>query len=324
MESLVLWITTLMCICIVLCTGPALTKPMSEKKRVHVDEPLSNKPHDDDGNFDYDHEAFLGTEEAQNFDQLSPEESKERLGEMVLKVDADGDGFVTKEELKAWIKHSQNRWVYEDVERQWKSHDLNNDDFISWEEYHNATYGFMTDGAHDFDGNGYNYKQMLARDERRFRSANPDGDMLATKDEFMAFLHPEEFDHMKDVIVMETLEDIDKDGDGMINLQEYIGDMYNQDESSEEPDWVQAEREQFLEFRDKNKDGKMDKEETTAWILPSDYDHADAEAQHLIFESDKDKDSKLTKEEIVDSWKLFVGSQATNFGEDLKKFHAEL
>uniref|UniRef100_A0A8C4QRC7 Reticulocalbin-3 n=1 Tax=Eptatretus burgeri TaxID=7764 RepID=A0A8C4QRC7_EPTBU len=223
MESLVLWIATLMCICILLCTGPALTKPMSEKKRVHVDEPLSSKLHDDDENFDYDHEAFLGTEEAQHFDQLSPEESKERLGELVHKVDADGDGFVTKEELKFWIKHSQNRWVFEDVKRQWTSHDLNNDDFISWEEYHNVTYGFMTDGAHDLEGNGYNYKQMRARDERRFRAANPDGDMLATKDEFMAFLHPEEFNHMKDVIVVETIEDIDKDGDGMINLQEYIG-----------------------------------------------------------------------------------------------------
>ncbi len=28
----------------------------------------------------YDHEAFLGKEEAKTFDQLSPEESKEKLG----------------------------------------------------------------------------------------------------------------------------------------------------------------------------------------------------------------------------------------------------
>ncbi|ERE84649.1 calumenin [Cricetulus griseus] len=57
--------------------------------------------------------------------------------------------------------------------------------------------------------------------------------------------------------------------------------------------------EQFVEFRDKNRDGKMDKEETKDWILPSDYDHAEAEARHLVYESDQNKDGKLTKEEIV-------------------------
>lgn len=65
--------------------------------------------------------------------------------------------------------------------------------------------------------------------------------------------------------------------------------MYNQDGDASEPEWVKTEREQFTEFRDKNKDGKMDKEETRDWILPSDYDHAEAEAKHLVYESDADK-----------------------------------
>lgn len=65
--------------------------------------------------------------------------------------------------------------------------------------------------------------------------------------------------------------------------------MYNQEGDATEPEWVKTEREQFTEFRDKNKDGKMDKEETRDWILPSDYDHAEAEAKHLVYESDSDK-----------------------------------
>lgn len=65
--------------------------------------------------------------------------------------------------------------------------------------------------------------------------------------------------------------------------------MYNQEGDASEPEWVKTEREQFSEFRDKNKDGKMDKDETRDWILPSDYDHADAEAKHLVYESDSDK-----------------------------------
>lgn len=62
---------------------------------------------------------------------------------IVSKIDEDKDGFVTPEELKDWIKFAQKRWIYEDVERQWKGHDLNEDGLISWEEYKNATYGYI-------------------------------------------------------------------------------------------------------------------------------------------------------------------------------------
>uniref|UniRef100_A0A6B2FE65 EF-hand domain-containing protein n=1 Tax=Bothriechis nubestris TaxID=1766655 RepID=A0A6B2FE65_9SAUR len=290
-------------------------KPTEKKERVHHETQLSDKVHDDAQNFDYDHDAFLGADEAKTFDQLTPEESKERLGAMVGKIDTDKDGFVTEGELKDWIKKAQKKYVYENVARQWQEYDLDQDGLISWEEYRNVTYGTYLDDPDPDDG--FNYKQMMVRDERRFKMADKDRDLIATKEEFTAFLHPEEYDYMKDIVVQETMEDIDKNGDGFINLEEYIGDMYSHDGDTEEPEWVKTEREQFVEFRDKNHDGKMDKEETKDWILPSDYDHAEAEARHLVYESDKDKDGKLTREEVVDKYDLFVGSQATDFGEAL-------
>lgn len=100
---------------------------------------------------------------------------------------------------------------------------------------------------------------MLTRDQRRFKNADRDGDGIATREEFTAFLHPEEFDYMKDIVIQvrklmgrmiqdkirymlkesnwqtnlksafsiiflqETIEDIDKNGDMKIDLQEYIG-----------------------------------------------------------------------------------------------------
>ncbi|KAG7521664.1 calumenin-B [Solea senegalensis] len=303
--------------CFALCVVYATSKPTEKKDRVHHDEPLSNKEHDDGESFDYDHEAFLGEEEAKTFDQLTPEESKERLGMLVERIDEDKDGYVTAEEMKKWIKHAQKRWIYDDVERQWKTHDLNGDNFVSWEEYKNVTYGYILDDPDADDG--ISYRQMMARDERRFKMADEDNDLKANKEEFTAFLHPEEYDNMKDIVVLETMEDIDKNGDGLIDLNEYIGDMYNQEGDGSEPEWVKTEREQFSEFRDKNKDGKMDKEETRDWILPNDYDHAEAEAKHLLYESDADKDGRLTKAEIVDKYDLFVGSQATDFGEALTR-----
>ncbi|XP_009643552.1 calumenin, partial [Egretta garzetta] len=245
------------------------SKPTEKKDRVHHDPQLSDKVHDDAQNFDYDHDAFLGADEAKTFDQLTPEESKERLGVMVDKIDTDKDGFVTEGELKAWIKKAQKKYVYESVERQWQEFDTNQDGFISWDEYRNVTYGTYLDDPDPDDG--FNYKQMMVRDERRFKMADKDGDLTATKEEFTAFLHPEEYDYMKDIVVQ-------------------VGghrDMYSHDGDADEPEWVKTEREQFVEFRDKNRDGKMDKEETKDWILPSDYDHAEAEARHLVYESDQ-------------------------------------
>lgn len=63
--------------------------------------------------------------------------------------------------------------------------------------------------------------------------------------------------------------------------------MYEGNDEAE-PDWVKNEREQFVNFRDTNKDGVMDKEEVKAWIIPPDYDHSEAEAKHLISQSDGD------------------------------------
>lgn len=65
--------------------------------------------------------------------------------------------------------------------------------------------------------------------------------------------------------------------------------MFAHEDGGPEPDWVRTERDQFSDFRDLNKDGKMDVEEIRHWILPQDYDHAQAEARHLLYESDADK-----------------------------------
>lgn len=45
------------------------------------------------------------------------------------------------------------------------------------------------------------YKTMHARDQRRFKLADKDGDGIATREEFTAFLHPEDFGYMRAVVV---------------------------------------------------------------------------------------------------------------------------
>lgn len=161
----------------------------------------------------------------------------------------------------------------------------------------------------------------LRRDERRWKAADIDGDNMLNKNEFIMFLHPEEFERMHSVVVEETLEDIDRDGDGLVSESEYISDMYAPEDGQSQsvPEWVKREREQFKNYRDTNKDGYLDKDEVKEWIVPTNYDHAEAETKHLIYEADTNKDGVLSKEEILDNYDVFVGSQATDFGEALTR-----
>lgn len=44
----------------------------------------------------------------------------------------------------------------------------------------------------------------------------------------------------------------------------------------------------------------------------------------MDLQSTLEQDDKISKKEILDNWNMFVGSQATNYGEDLTRKHDEL
>lgn len=152
------------------------------------------------------------------------------------RIDTNKDGYVSHTELHHWIKHRQRRYIEENVNKNWKDYDQNQDGKIGWEEYKNTTYGYYLGNKlvkyvlkrgyicvcvcvmyiylliffffFLFAGEEFSdvedkatYQAMLARDNRRFKYADQDRDGIATREEFTAFLHPEEFDYMKDVVV---------------------------------------------------------------------------------------------------------------------------
>lgn len=66
---------------LVLAPPTLRAKPTVRKERVvRPDSELGERPPEDNQSFQYDHEAFLGKEDSKTFDQLTSEESKERLG----------------------------------------------------------------------------------------------------------------------------------------------------------------------------------------------------------------------------------------------------
>lgn len=301
----------------------AVPKPDEVPKHNPLEHDSLHAGHFADGhhNAQYDHEQFLGEDEAKTFDQLPPEESKRRLGLIVDKIDEDKDGFVTISELKKWIEYTQRRYIDEDVDRQWRQHNPDSNVTISWESYRRDVYGFidaLTKDEKEYEENGISYQSMLTRDRRRWGIADQDLDDALSKEEFTAFLHPVDHPTMRDVVLSETIEDIDKNKDGKISIDEYIGDMYTApEEGEEEPEWIISERETFAKFRDVDGDGFLNREEVRAWIVPNDFDHAESEAKHLVYEADVDGDEQLTKDEILDKYDVFIGSKATDFGEAL-------
>ena len=125
------------------------------KKQLSDDEHFQDLDHDGQAevhNRDFDHGAFLGSvDEANEFDQLTPEESKSRLAKIVDRIDVNHDDNVTESELKNWIYNSQKKYILEDVQRQWAAHTDNdpNTKLISWEKFRNKTYGFIHEISKD-------------------------------------------------------------------------------------------------------------------------------------------------------------------------------
>lgn len=65
---------------------------------------------------------------------------------IVDKIDKDGDGFVTQDELKAWIQYTQKKYIQDDVESQWKAHIANGKTELIWSDYKKSIYGFIDGG----------------------------------------------------------------------------------------------------------------------------------------------------------------------------------
>lgn len=85
---------------------------------------------------------FLGSKKtAEEFDRLTPEESKKRLKVLAKKMDKNGDGFVDPDELTEWIVDSLQLLDKEETDERFDEIDENKDDLITWDEYKKDAFG---------------------------------------------------------------------------------------------------------------------------------------------------------------------------------------
>ena len=210
----------------------------------------------------------------------------------------------------------------EESEDRFEDLDENNDDKISWEEYVKDVYGIESDGV-KFNTIEDSEEQKLLEDDREmFQTADVDKDGFLSMDEHLLFHSPEENPEMFPIILKQTLRDKDLNNDGIINFQEFVGD----NAKNHDKEWLISEKQRFDDF-DKDKDGLLNQNEILSWIIPSNSEVAEEEVDHLFAASDDDHDDRHSHDEIIDKYDIFVGSEATDYGDhlqDIDEFHDEL
>lgn len=312
-----MWSSIVLLSVVVLVSG-GVTKAAKEDVKHGAPSPKHGKQeHEMDGhhNVHFDHEAILGSYKLeQEFDDLPPEEAKKRLSLLVKKMDKDQDMFVSKEELTDWIVMSFRLLDEEEALEEFDENDEDGDGKLTWKEYLKTHFSYTEDEIKEMRASDRDdsLQFLVGVDEEhgKFETADVNKDDSLDREEFVAFYHPYNYEHMHNIELQRVMNDHDKNKDGLLSLEEFLGDN-NQDK-----EWEIVEKERFQEY-DTNKDNLLNFDEIRPWVLTDNREEAEEEAEHLFMKADVNGDGKLSEKEIVDAHEDFVGSQATDYGRHL-------
>lgn len=64
----------------------------------------------------------------------------------------------------------------------------------------------------------------MDEEKRKFEAADVNNDGFLERDEFIAFYHPYNYEHMHQIELQRVMKDHDKNNDGLLSLEEFLGD----------------------------------------------------------------------------------------------------
>uniref|UniRef100_G3MTL2 Reticulocalbin-3 n=1 Tax=Amblyomma maculatum TaxID=34609 RepID=G3MTL2_AMBMU len=228
-------------------------------------------------------------------------------------LDKDGDKYVSSAELKEYLKKFHSRLILDSIDKQWEYFDKEMQEklpgvkVLKWDTYKKLSFP-----DRDLDKAASEEAKaalaMLDRTERRWKLADFDGDGALDKTEFKSFLHPEEDERVRHVVVTEAVELMDTDKNGIVSFEEYMDHLrrVSGPEKDKDKNWAPAQQSHFSTYLDKDKDGALNEAEMRDWVLPS-HDREEGEAWRLISVGDVNQDTKLTKEEVAAAPDYFMG-----------------
>lgn len=249
-----------------------------------------------------------------SFDELTPQESKDKLEEHVHDMDLDGDGFVSREEFSKWLIAQAEKGATLDAMGMSgiDSFDLNQDNKLSWHEVFEDLRKLGNIESAEF-------KKGIEMEKVRFAHADRNKDKVLDESEYPRYASPEYFTEMANYSILSYIADYDHDRDLKISREEFVSGF----DSKTDIEGYKYESAKFDKM-DQDKDGYLTAGEVSSVALEfSIQTFAGQRVNNVFFHVDTDKDGKLSKLEILSSYPLFTKGKAEE-DPDLEFKHDEL
>jgi len=209
-----------------------------------------------------------------------------RLRALHQKLDADGDGKATREEILEFAQVTSRSMARSEAQALLSERDADRSGGLSPEEFHGPEPEeevlSEVDPAHS-----------RAIQHAQFRAADKSGDGNLQEDELVNVLHGEE-DDILEVTIQDHMQRLDLDQDGLLTKKEFWSRSEQEDDEVEAIH--QAAHEEFGHL-DVDGDGRLNPQELSAWL--SGRFHVEDAMRQVFRLADTDKDAGLSATELA-------------------------
>ncbi|GAB1602143.1 45 kDa calcium-binding protein-like [Argonauta hians] len=290
-------------------------------------------------------EIIMG--DLEELDELPYEERRAKLDEVFEKADTNNDNYLETSELEIWIQRKLEEHLDEAVnetEAMFRYLDTNGNGFVEWAEYFRKFLEardydekmiqnyLLTMGGLDFNETMLEYiplknpqdKVILMRYQGRWFDADETTqDNKLTKEEFLTFRHPEHRDNSMQELAESIIENLDKNRDEKLTVDEFIAlppGIVSEKEARDDQNWQADRKTEFENYIDSNKDGFVNVVELKHYMNPRNPKQIENEAEAIMELIDDDHDQKLSKTEVLRHEDEFISSKMVEIA---KNFHDE-